>query len=119
MSAVPPLPPPRFEPAIGSPSLVVLSAAALVAGIAIVLATAAWVSRPTTFEAGAEFSFTHGPRERTSIARDWIAQDAAVHEHLETYGWNDRAAGVVRIPIERAMDLVSRDAADAAQKGSR
>ncbi len=25
---------------------------------------------------------------------------------LETYGWEDRQAGTVRIPIERAMDLL-------------
>jgi hypothetical protein len=27
-------------------------------------------------------------------------------EQLETYGWVDKEGGVVRIPIERAMDLV-------------
>jgi hypothetical protein len=25
---------------------------------------------------------------------------------LTTYGWNDRARGIVRIPVRRAMDLV-------------
>jgi hypothetical protein len=29
-------------------------------------------------------------------------------ETLTTYGWVDRNAGVVRIPIERAMELVAR-----------
>jgi hypothetical protein len=27
-------------------------------------------------------------------------------EQLESYGWVDKEGGVVRIPIERAMDLV-------------
>lgn len=28
---------------------------------------------------------------------------------LETYGWTDRARGLVRVPIERAMDLLLED----------
>ncbi|HTQ35777.1 MAG TPA: hypothetical protein VMH77_01970 [Steroidobacteraceae bacterium] len=30
----------------------------------------------------------------------------AQQQHLESYGWTDRDAGVVHIPIERAMQLV-------------
>ncbi len=30
---------------------------------------------------------------------------------LDGYGWEDRAAGVVHIPIGRAMELVAREAA--------
>lgn len=32
-------------------------------------------------------------------------------EQLGSYGWVDQAAGTVRIPIERAMDLVASEAA--------
>lgn len=124
MNSAESLPPARSEPTAGSPTLVVLSAGALAVGIAVVLVAAAWVSRrhdavrPSLPPAGTALSFTHGPHERTSIARDWIAQDAAVREHLETYGWNDRAAGIARIPIDRAIELVSREAADAPHKDS-
>lgn len=31
---------------------------------------------------------------------------AADQATLTTYGWNDRAKGIVRIPIDRAMELV-------------
>ena len=31
---------------------------------------------------------------------------AADQAQLSTYGWNDRAKGIVRIPISRAMELV-------------
>ena len=31
---------------------------------------------------------------------------AKQQQKLETYGWEDRQAGTVRIPIERAMDLL-------------
>jgi hypothetical protein len=30
-------------------------------------------------------------------------------ERLSTYGWIDRRAGVVHVPIERAMELVSKE----------
>jgi hypothetical protein len=45
------------------------------------------------------------PRDDLQRFRD--AQTAA----LETYGWVDRNAGIVRLPIERAMDLVVERAA--------
>jgi hypothetical protein len=34
---------------------------------------------------------------------------AKEEETLSTYGWVDRASGVVRIPIERAMEIVARE----------
>jgi hypothetical protein len=120
MSAAESLPTPRYERTAGSPGLVVLSAAALVGGIAAVLIVSAWIARPhgTARAIAPELLFTHGPEEHTSIARDWTAQDAAVREHLETYGWNDRGTGIVRIPIDRAIELVSREAKDAPRKES-
>lgn len=32
--------------------------------------------------------------------------DAQKHKALSTYGWVDRARGIVRVPIDQAMDLV-------------
>jgi hypothetical protein len=40
------------------------------------------------------------------------AEDAALH----SYGWVDRQAGIVRIPIERAMDLVAQGEASAPEQ---
>lgn len=34
---------------------------------------------------------------------------AAVEEQLNTYGWVDQKAGIVHIPIERAIDIVSQN----------
>jgi hypothetical protein len=34
---------------------------------------------------------------------------AKEEETLSTYGWVDRSSGVVRIPIERAMEIVARE----------
>lgn len=41
--------------------------------------------------------------ERTKNLADLQAADKA---QLTTYGWNDRAKGIVRIPVTRAMELV-------------
>ena len=38
------------------------------------------------------------PRERVRAEEDWI---------LQNYGWVDEKAGMVRIPIDRAMDLLA------------
>jgi hypothetical protein len=47
------------------------------------------------------------PRLQTSPLEDLKALRAAEAERLGSYGWVDRKAGVVRIPIERAMELVA------------
>jgi hypothetical protein len=68
-------------------------------------------SLPSSEREGREFSFRHGPDAETDIERDWRAQTAAVKDHLENYGWVDRAGGWVRIPIERAMELSAQESA--------
>jgi hypothetical protein len=37
---------------------------------------------------------------------DFLNTYAKQQQELETYAWQDRKAGIVRIPIERAMDLL-------------
>jgi hypothetical protein len=54
------------------------------------------------------------PRLQASSARDLLEMRAAEERELTTYGWIDEAAGVVRIPIERAMDLVAMEGLPAA-----
>jgi mono/diheme cytochrome c family protein len=48
----------------------------------------------------------NGGKEGPEIEQNWKELDRIAHEHLDGYGWVDRAAGVVHIPIDRAMDLV-------------
>lgn len=48
----------------------------------------------------------NGADERAKIELAWKEQDRFVHEHLDSYGWVDHAAGLVHIPIERAMNLI-------------
>ena len=54
-------------------------------------------------------SFKYAPRDQTSIAKNWEQIDALAHQRLGTYGWTDRAHGVARVPIARAMSLVASE----------
>jgi hypothetical protein len=47
-----------------------------------------------------------GPRLQSAPVRDYAAFRAEEERALATYGWVDREEGIVRIPIERAMDLL-------------
>ena len=49
-----------------------------------------------------------GPRLQVKPEADLAAFRAREDEELNHYGWIDRKAGVVRIPIERAMDLIAQ-----------
>jgi hypothetical protein len=48
------------------------------------------------------------PRLQVAPQVDLATLRAREDEELKTYGWVDRKDGVVRIPIERAMDLMVR-----------
>ena len=50
------------------------------------------------------------PRLQTSPADDLAAMRREEEETLRGVGWLDRRAGIVHIPIERAMELVARGA---------
>lgn len=45
------------------------------------------------------------PRLQTNPREDLLEMRAEEHKTLTTYGWVDKNAGVVRIPIEEAMKL--------------
>lgn len=97
----------RHERTDAEPRLAGLIAGAVAGGLALALLVA-WAilaagGRPGAARLGAAGLFAHGPDERTSIEEEWPKIEAENRLHLETYGWVDRPAGVVRIPIERAM----------------
>ena len=48
------------------------------------------------------------PRLQVSARLDLTQFHAREDEELTNYGWVNRSAGIVRIPIEKAMDLVLR-----------
>jgi hypothetical protein len=46
------------------------------------------------------------PRLQVSAPKDLKQYQAAQREILNSYGWVDEKAGIVRIPIDRAMDIL-------------
>jgi hypothetical protein len=47
-----------------------------------------------------------GPRLQVAAPEDLAQYKARQNEILSSYGWVDQKAGIVRIPIERAMDIL-------------
>lgn len=53
-------------------------------------------------------SYFPEPREQFSPHLDLQALRASEEAELDSYGWVDKKAGVIRIPIERALELISQ-----------
>ncbi len=89
----------------------------LIVGISAVLLLMAWLfdyfeareaSRDTPPSPLAEARpLPPEPRLQVNPSVDLKAMRAAEDAALNTYGWVDRKAGIVRIPIERAMELLA------------
>ena len=56
-----------------------------------------------------------GPRLQASPEVDLQRFRARENAMLSSYGWKDEAAGVVRIPVDRAMDVVAEEGLAAAR----
>lgn len=100
---------PRFPLTVGVGALVVIGLALLLAVYLVhnpfVRPEVPTPTRLGTAPRSAEHVLVH-PADRLTALR------AAAEQRLHSYGWVDRQAGVVHIPIERAMQLiVRRDAA--------
>lgn len=50
------------------------------------------------------------PRLQVTPSQDLESIRAAEIDRLSSYGWVDRRAGTVRIPIDRAIDLIAAEA---------
>jgi hypothetical protein len=59
------------------------------------------------------------PRLQAAPSADLAEFRAREEERLSTYGWIDRQAGVVRLPIERAMELVLNEGLPARKESGR
>jgi hypothetical protein len=59
------------------------------------------------------------PAPRLEIASGAELQELRAHEEalLDSYGWVDRDAGLVRIPIERAIELIGQQGLPARSRG--
>jgi hypothetical protein len=47
-----------------------------------------------------------GPQLQVNPREDWLKFRNEQEKSLETYAWENRTAGIVRVPIEEAMDLL-------------
>ena len=56
------------------------------------------------------------PRLQVDPQNDLMQTQARDRELLNSYGWVDRSTGTVRIPIERAMDLIAERGLNGAAK---
>lgn len=55
-------------------------------------------------------------RQLTPVSQDLIDLRAKEDKELGSYGYADKAAGVVRVPVSRAMELVINEAKDGKSK---
>jgi len=117
---------PRHEVADVSGRRIVWTAAAL-AMMLVVVALAAWAvlsvlrsgSRQDASPPRAAAARMPSPRLQTAPSSDLDALREEKRAMLSEYRWLDRDSGVVRIPIERAMELLTeRSGARARRAGS-
>ena len=47
-----------------------------------------------------------GPQLQVDPRQDWVKFQQEQQKSLETFGWENRSAGTVRVPIEEAMQLL-------------
>ena len=47
-----------------------------------------------------------GPQLQVNPREDWLKYREQQEQSLETYAWENRTAGTVRVPIEQAMELL-------------
>jgi len=104
---------PRYEKRDVSPrmiAVVVLGLAALTVGAALLMwgGFAFFQKRGETAPVPQERALPPPPRLQVAPEQDLRALRQREEERLNTYGWINREAGVVRIPIERAMELLVR-----------
>ena len=69
-----------------------------------------------TAELPAQAPETAAPRLQLSPRSDLAQMRAAEEKILHSYGWVDKQKGVVRIPIERAMELTAQRGLPTAQE---
>lgn len=107
---------PGYEPLDASPRRLLFVGGGIAAGIllSIGIALAVYVRfdrhAPSRGPIARQTSFQHSAQATSDIAAEWTRADAEVRQHLQTYGWIDRQAGVVRIPIEVAMQRLVDEA---------
>ena len=108
------------EPAAFSFRLIALLGGGLLLSLAVISAVLfATVRQPTSAQRNAAFTGDDGvpqPRLQAKPRDDLADFSARKKTILNEYAWVDRSNGVVRIPIDRAMDIVASRPPKAAER---
>ena len=107
----------RHEPSDASAGWVLVCAVSLIVLAAVVFVLLLWLFRPL-LRTGERGQLPAGPRleglvSDFSPARPEKAQRGAPPE----YGWVDRKTGIVRIPVDDAIEILARKAAEETGRG--
>jgi len=100
---------PQTNSGSGRFSVLAAVGAAVVLGIFIVVYAVARrpaASTPASVGAPAEEAWKFSSEGRVARLKELHAKEAAA---ASSYGWVDQSAGVVRLPIDRAVELTIRD----------
>jgi len=111
-------PPPRYEPRDISVRAVIWFAVGLIFSAIIIHFAMVWLyegfehrypsaDAPSRIAFGAKM-IAPEPRLQINPPADLERFQAEEEAKLNSYGWIDRKAGVARIPIHRAMDLIAQ-----------
>jgi hypothetical protein len=100
---------------------------ALVIAVTVILLASWWIFRDLHGSAESRILGTgpaqpvlpHEPRLQTSPSADWRLMLAEEKAALQSYRWVDRSRGIVRIPIEREMELIAQRGFPAAKPEGR
>lgn len=110
MSHPDPLPRPGYEPSDAQPRVIAATAAVLAAVVVTCIAVGVfgYGCGGTAEESrlSAAGLFENGVRQETRVEQTWNKMACGGRSNLSGYAWVDRQAGIVRIPIDRAIDLV-------------
>jgi len=104
------LPTPKCEREDAHPAVAAVLAASMVAIVAVCL-VCGWLivgrtDKPGSGPMGADSLFQHGPQDKTDMELAWETVDPKPGTAPDRYAWVDRRAGIVQVPIDRAIDLV-------------
>jgi hypothetical protein len=100
------LPRPKAEKEDADTRIVATIASSLAIVVAIGLLGGLFTLGRTRPRAGTDELFQHGVVAATDVQLSWDAIDHAPSASPAGYAWIDRQAGVVQVPIDRAIDLV-------------
>jgi hypothetical protein len=114
MSDEGPLPRPKAQEVDANPRLVAALAAVLALIMALgLLGGRLFIGRTApAAEAslrGADQLFQHGVQATTDVERSWEEIGRSTPAAAQGYAWVDRSAGIVQVPIGRAIDLVCEE----------